>query len=519
MYTYIFCFVCILLLHVVTSTTPQNWKPYFNKNKWPKACQRIHTPDGKFLDLEYFLDSSVGVQVETVYEISFKSINTTKYWMAVSPTRFKKLSYQEHNYSFIYSVSNGTWIYYSQTYHAKPDGIYLIGSLNNFYNSSLPVEQNIQFSHYFALNNSLFILVLVFSRSPLCRRRSAFAIISNTCLLLFSIVNMVEQFTQKIYYAKNLLNDRRRNIIYQSMRTGSNLFCFAIVAVYCFQLYRYFQIRHIYSIVFNNKYQNRFFKGLLSRKVYSIVFVCAIMLLHTTVFIVFVIGMNMKTIIKYKQGRSSLFIFTPESDYLMVIEVFILLIPFALDFLFNLKKIWNRGVINYFTSDDPLLYRFETLLILIILPCYVPYSLPSTIFKTTAGSCTYTVFLSIMLQLIAGNGFIALIELFRYFKSKLSGKNTISVEQQEDVIVTNMKNDQFYKIFSRYCLRELSFENVEAWKVLQVAKDNDYIEREQFNELYSKFISNNSDIQVNISSKTKKVCDQIHASDVSDSIL
>jgi hypothetical protein len=573
-------FILLLMVMLVAvhcssnSTTTKSFKPYFNKKKWRVACQRIYVnaTTNKFFDFEYYYDSSVGVGIQTDISISFKvEKNTMDFWFAKSVSsnsttkdgiQYNALVYEPIQPTAYYSG----WIEYTYSiYHWKLDHINLIGSLSSIYNNSLTLQENIEFNELIYLNNSdlynrsqcfdlnnikfyhadkymrtreyidrreiihlcgtipVFVLVIVFSRGILSRRRALFAILSNTMLCITIMIHIVYTLFRYLYFASNLTYDRKCNIIQRLLETCINLFYFASIALYCFQIFRYFQIRYMYKLLFRNKKQHQsvLLKSIFSKRVYSAVFVLVTIILQTMVYLVAMILVNTRMIVKYRRGKTSLLIATPNRHLMVLVEAFILLIPFLVDFILNLVKIKRKGIINYFISDDPLLYRFETLFIVILLPLFIPYAIYSRtdlpIFKTSAGSLSYLVFITIIFQLIVGNGLISLIEIYRLILKFFRKKNsTNSKQEQEDLIVSHLKNDQFFQLFSRYCLKELSYENIEIWKILQVAKENDCIQIEEFKQLYETFISNSSPIQVNIASKTKKTCDQLLASELSE---
>jgi len=172
-------------------------------------------------------------------------------------------------------------------------------------------------------------------------------------------------------------------------------------------------------------------------------------------------------------------------------------------------------LIRYFIDNDPLYFKIETILIVIVVFLVIlVYSIgiASVIENSSASSpiviARTTIQILLMIsEIVAFGGFIFIISLKNYISSG-SVVHGLEEKDEEDVneMVQLLRNEFGYQIVFEFCQKELSLENVLLWKDLEkinamVNDEERKVALQQINELY---IKSNSERELNIDFKRRK---------------
>jgi hypothetical protein len=172
-------------------------------------------------------------------------------------------------------------------------------------------------------------------------------------------------------------------------------------------------------------------------------------------------------------------------------------------------------LIRYFIDNDPLYFKIETILIVIVVFLVIlVYSIGiASVIETSSASSPIVIarttiqILLMISEIVAFGGFIFIISLKNYISSG-SVVHGLEEKDEEDVneMVQLLRNEFGYQIVFEFCQKELSLENVLLWKDLEkinamVNDEERKVALQQINELY---IKSNSERELNIDFKRRK---------------
>lgn len=213
-------------------------------------------------------------------------------------------------------------------------------------------------------------------------------------------------------------------------------------------------------------------------------------------------------------------------NIMYVIQVFIPcvlgILIFLVDIFANWKKIREKGILHIFTFEDPFHLRVDILTLFGILCCLILI----VIFNVgLLGSAAHVsdILIAILKKFtpiftyMLGGGFTAVIlEWFRRARTryeKKSEKDSAKATQSsnvESLLEEYLKDETFQELFTQYCTKEFSLENILLYKELQELQkksqslSNGEISEEDFHHIHVTYFQNYSKYEVNMPSKVTR---------------
>jgi hypothetical protein len=491
---------------------------YPPSHQWKVSCQRFHFGNNSFFDVDYSSRPNINA---TKVTISYKKNTSCRNgcWFGTLETRglglisqyltenqFRVASfymYGEKTMTLLGSlntpITNNSvnvdfWITIDLV-----EGLYSNRSqcydLNNwsFYTSSFHPIRTASFTSQIVTLSLIIILslfTLTMSRTVIVRRKLISGIIGNVSLIVGTVVFFVQTMVL-FQYSRRMLMDFRETKSGNRFHTATvaiTVICSQLPWVaYTFRVYRYFQIKIAYWLMFRYKKLSNIIRA---KWIFIICFVLANVATHITVAVLILNNKKIGPII----FRISI---------IRWLALTIAFLPFLLEFMINIKKLVKKGIIFYFIGDDPLMYRLELIFIstIVVLAFVIPLIIRE---RVPFYAIIVDQIVILFDQLTLGNGLAAFVGLYR----KLTLKHSTEIVEQ-GILEQELNNTKFRELFEQYSLSELSYENIEAWNQLSSYEETGFISFTEYEEFYKSFISSSAPMQLNLSSKTRKFCNDI----------
>jgi hypothetical protein len=336
------------------------------------------------------------------------------------------------------------------------------------------------------------IIFLLLSRGQLGRGRRIYAVISNLAIIFCAILDLI-QFGVYFHMANKKGIDMYRTkpyvYIMYALRVISTIGFQIAVAAYSYRNLRYFYIRALYSILSSRRKKStknsRLTKWLLSKAAFITLFTVT-----TVVFQALVIGMAIGVIkLSHKipkiQSIDYAFYF---STYNMI-SIAMMIFQLSLVGFTRIRQLLTRGPRTFFFESDPLLFRLEIFILMILfIPCVVVVSILYS-FTSTSAKRLYIHTLYILVQIVLGNGIIACIELYRVIRRLLFEKKRYVTKDVQN-ISNSLVDEELIGVFKKYCMRRQMYRNyqlVTMWKILENAKLEGKMDYQEFVALLDKY--------------------------------
>jgi hypothetical protein len=361
--------------------------------------------------------------------------------------------------------------------------------------------------------STLFVLCL--RNSNMIKRRMGTGIVGNMSMITVAMLFFMKSV---ILTARN-----RRTLIYLDSSDSHHLVSIVVItnlvitqiclSAYCFRVFRYMYLKAIYRWIFKIKNYTKFTKILLSKWLFITVFYLIAILVHIVLVVVVVVSQTKKPVV---------FV----TGVIRWLSIATAAVPFLIDGVINIPKL-RKGIKYFFIHDDPLLYRLEFCIgiVICILGFIVPWSLTfATKSAAKLVSRWYGMYGDVIvicgLQFMVGNGFAACVEFYRYIRNRITKKKYLTLETLTIEFEDQLRDGTFRNLFEQYAMNEMSFENMKAWNSLSTYKQLGEVSQPEYKDLYRAYVSSTSELQVNLAAKTVRILKEVydHCSDNDDPI-
>jgi len=345
----------------------------------------------------------------------------------------------------------------------------------------------------------------------LIKRRFFTSVLSQILIIVSMGSQTVPACIFWILHMRKSINVPSSQIVESIASVGGNASLQLALVLYCYKMFRFFQLRYVYRKMFRSGTKtkdNRLYHLLVSKWGYRIMFLIGAIIVGSAL-------VGLVVLCFYAKRRSDPFWYENDREIAFFLDVgilsFLLLIYLA-EAVINFKTLFKKGLKYFYVSDDPMLYRLEawiTLAIMSLYLCYefIPFYLAPTYFGVLLGELH---FYGTMwgYQVCFGSGSIMVIEIFRLLKKIIWSEAKPKV--QESDLVRLLYDERFRTLFDDYCLKEYSSENLALFFELQSLRfGSGIMSHSKYMEMYSTYITPQATLQVNMSSRTSKICQEI----------
>jgi hypothetical protein len=512
--------ILIIIVLIVTSTITHCEK----LQRYKSACQRTWLYNGTvYLDIDYFYKWKHGLyELRIDASIPIKFIKNDKYWIAIGPTGSSQDSDFVYNGTinmrkFTFNTQEGFYWYADAI---KPTNeVIVMGSTHRKYSDKLSPMENVDFIEELQLNPSDYyrvgcdgidsftilvrgpiyehiaiiitmVLVIVLmvtgtclvSNRVLSKRRKTSSIIGNLCVLVTAIVFAVHETTQQVFFAVTLVeieDDHIGRWFYILFVIIPVVATEIAILAYFYRILRYLHIKYMYSSVLLRwrRTDDRLSRFLTSKWFCIVLFIIGTILTRGIAVVV--------TTIVFKFDKAQTFGGMYASRLYICIILVMTIVPLFLVGIFSLFKL-RKGCIHYFVTDDPLLFRLELVCSCIMITIWLIltallFTRPRLEFLMNV---TVQCIQCILMQLIFGNGIIAIIDYIKLWRSiGSSAEESISSNSMS----AKLQNEEVIELFRDYCLRhgmKSNYQLIKLWKTLSVASIEQLISYEEFKNLF-----------------------------------
>jgi hypothetical protein len=363
----------------------------------------------------------------------------------------------------------------------------------------------------------LLVNLIVFVKTPLIWRRSLTSIMNCICMIVATsgaasgvYIHIAVSLRHGLFLEK-FQSDTYRWFWYRSATSliiVSNTFSFIAISAYLFMIIRYFFIRNLYSIMATTNTTTiiKWYRFITSSKVYLTTVILSGLLYSSLSYSFMIMDLSGS----FSKPQKSMDVKNYSYLGAVILVGIVALIAASYDLLSHLKKIKKNGILYYLLFDDPLMFRIEFIVVATFLVIHIFYTVmfllkSKSVAVSTIRSIT-VVISDFSLFFLAGGGFACLVEVLRFIRLKILSKSSQFNQQiVEDVVLEALLDMDSFELFKRYCMREMSLENILLWQELyEWRQQYTTISRSQVSYIIDQYLKRGCDYEVNVPGDVRK---------------
>ncbi|EFC46002.1 predicted protein [Naegleria gruberi] len=300
-----------------------------------------------------------------------------------------------------------------------------------------------------------------------------------------------------------------------------------VIGIYGSTLVRFYYLRYLYRFLSNSTDKQVKIHRILSSEWFGVLatLVCAI--LHVLFWLAILIPYAVVNVYE------SNVLFGVNVIYLLqgIIGCILGIVFMSIDIFNNRKLIKEKGLLHFFTFEDPYFLRLDIISFFIILTSLILIIIFNLIGQEWADYCLgICSFISFIFIYCLGGMTAILIECWKFLKRKRRPIESTSQKIQTDIEL-HLKDQHFVELFKSFCEKEFSLENFLLYEHISQLRtstlsssDNRstnsmnsssldrYISAEQFYQLWTLFFKPLAKYEVNLPGKVKKQIEIIYHS-------
>jgi hypothetical protein len=288
--------------------------------------------------------------------------------------------------------------------------------------------------------------------------------------------------------------------------------------IYCCHIYRYYYLNYLYGTISKHidpkSKRMTIYRYMLSNTYLYLLFIIILMFSTATV-----VSLKIPSYIQYLRGSVELSLSLDLGIHILkgivyLFTTFITVTCFVVESITKIPQIIRKGrnSLNwYFYFNDPLYFRTEMLSILIFSPIVnaeialmiADYTIvhrhqyfSNTYIRFGWYKETILVICKMTSVFLFCGGITVLIQILKGFTPKPI--------VTQNIVEDFLQEDRGYEMMKRFCTNEWSLENLFAWEYLNEMKSAEKCDIEKVKTLHTDFLTNGSNMELNIPNTTKK---------------